>query len=173
MSSSDDALIALVRLDREKAESVNVDTSSKLKSLRELEPFVHISVRDLLIGTSMLDGVQEVLVWIYILRELHMRRSMGVLGSMPVTNVGLAQWGVSRFAKRRAIDKLSKAGLLQVEKHGGRNPRVTVAVPLRERGRSLGGARAQHDLSAQAHPVYSFLVLNPRNKRLNSRTLHV
>ena len=104
MSSSDDDLIALVKLDGSKAASVTIDTASKLKPLREVEAFVHISVRDLLTGASVLDGVQELLVWIYILRDLHMRRSMGGLGSMPVTNAGLAQWGVSRFAKRRAID---------------------------------------------------------------------
>jgi len=136
-SLGDEALIALVRLDREKTESVNV-TSSKLKPALESEPFVHISVRDLLTGASVLHGAQELLVWIFVLRESHMRRSKGFLGSMAVTNASLAPWGVSRFAKRRAIDKLSEAGLLQVEKHGGRNPRVTVAVPLRERGRSLG-----------------------------------
>jgi hypothetical protein len=128
VSSSDEALIALVRLDRDKASSVNENIPSNSKRLRDAEAFVHISVRDLLAGASVLNGVQELLVWIYILRELHMRRSKGVLGSMPVTNVGLARWGVTRFTKRRAIDKLSKGGLLQIEKHDGRNARVSVSV---------------------------------------------
>ena len=139
-ASDDEALLATVRADLSTAHLAVRRKHQPKPNARERAPFVHVPVEELLAGATVLAGALELLVWIYILREWHMRRSMGVLGSLPVTNVGLARWGVSRFAKRRAIDKLSKAGLLHVEKHGGRNPRVSVAIRPRERG-ALSGER--------------------------------
>ena len=41
----------------------------------------------------------------------------------------LAEFGVDRFAKKRALDALAKAGLISVVHHRGRNPVATIVMP--------------------------------------------
>jgi GTP-sensing pleiotropic transcriptional regulator CodY len=43
-----------------------------------------------------------------------------------VSSVKLSKLGVNRYAKRRALRKLEEAGLIQVLRANGRNPRVKV-----------------------------------------------
>lgn len=45
----------------------------------------------------------------------------------------LADFGVDRFAKRRALDALAGAGLISVQHHRGRHPVVTLLSPPAER----------------------------------------
>ena len=45
-----------------------------------------------------------------------------------VSNLMLQDWGIRPDAKRRALRKLEKAGLIKVERRGKRSPQVTLVV---------------------------------------------
>jgi DNA-binding transcriptional ArsR family regulator len=45
-----------------------------------------------------------------------------------VSNLMLREWGIQPDAKRRALRKLEKAGLIRVERRGKRSPQVTLVV---------------------------------------------
>jgi DNA-binding transcriptional ArsR family regulator len=51
-----------------------------------------------------------------------------------VSNLMLQEWGVQPDAKSRALRALERAGLIRVERHGRRSPRVALIVraPVRE-----------------------------------------
>jgi hypothetical protein len=46
--------------------------------------------------------------------------------TFPLANAGLAKWGISREAKRRALASLEKAGLISVQRRAKRSPIVTL-----------------------------------------------
>ena len=48
--------------------------------------------------------------------------------SFLVSNLMLQEWGIQPDAKRRALHKLEKAGLITIERQGKRSPRVTLVV---------------------------------------------
>jgi hypothetical protein len=48
------------------------------------------------------------------------------MNTVPVSNKLLAEFGVNRYAKSRALKQLSDAGLVSVEQGVGRSPVVTV-----------------------------------------------
>ena len=50
--------------------------------------------------------------------------------TIPLGNPLLAEMGVSKDAKRRALDALVSAGLIQVCKETGKNPMVTIVEAL-------------------------------------------
>jgi DNA-binding transcriptional ArsR family regulator len=60
-------------------------------------------------------------------RALFYKRGLeGSNRDLPLTNVCLKHFGVSRAAKSRALSKLEAAGLVRVERKPGRSPRVTL-----------------------------------------------
>jgi hypothetical protein len=93
---------------------------------REEEPFVHCTVREFLVGVAALDGARELAVWVYLLRA---RRLASDVREVPLSNEALAAWGVSRETKRRALRKLSAAGLICIKQAKGRSPRVVLREP--------------------------------------------
>ena len=46
--------------------------------------------------------------------------------TVSLSNKQLKEFGVNRFAKARAFEELSKAGLITVERHPGRSPVITI-----------------------------------------------
>jgi hypothetical protein len=48
--------------------------------------------------------------------------------TFPLSNESLEKKGVGREAKRRVLRDLEKAGLITVERHPGRAPKVTLVV---------------------------------------------
>jgi hypothetical protein len=48
--------------------------------------------------------------------------------TFPLPNAGLAKIGVSKDVKRRALQRLEKAGLITVERKNGKTPEVTLTV---------------------------------------------
>jgi DNA-binding transcriptional ArsR family regulator len=71
----------------------------------------HLGVKALLVGLTL---------W-YI-------RGLRKTDTFVVSNLMLQDWGVQPDAKRRALRKLEKAGLIQVERRGKRSPQVTLVV---------------------------------------------
>jgi hypothetical protein len=62
----------------------------------------------------------KALVWIWLMHRSHKTRSKVVA----VPNGALAQWSVSRYAKRRALQQLEVAGLIRVERRDRKTPVV-------------------------------------------------
>lgn len=66
-------------------------------------------------------------------RSLHVALALWYLAGLKrsmtvsVSNRALESFGIDRFAKRRALDWMEKAGLVRVEKVNGRSPTVTIA----------------------------------------------
>ncbi len=105
-----------------------VEPPKRLKQrVRETEPFVHMDVRDFLAGFDALDSKGELAVWVFILRQWRISPK-----PVALTNAGLSSWGVSRHTKYRAVEKLLKAGLIEVEAGGKASPRVS-PLPVRQR----------------------------------------
>jgi len=115
---------ALARKDATADPLAKVVKATKQQRPREVEPFLLAGVKSFARGVKVLDGAKELATWAFILHRWRIVQPEPVA----VTNTALAEWHVDRRAKRRAIRKLTSAGLLEVV--GGRtggNPRV---VPL-------------------------------------------
>ncbi len=104
-----------------------VEPPKRRRRTRETEPFVHIDVRDFLAGFDVVDSKGELAVWVFILRQWRISPK-----PVALTNAGLSAWGVCRQTKYRAVEKLLKAGLIEVEAGGKASPRVT-PLPVRQR----------------------------------------
>jgi hypothetical protein len=72
-------------------------------------------------------GCPQALVWHYLLYLAWKDKSRTV----DVPNTTLKSWGVGRWGKYRALRKLEQAGLICVERHRRRSPRVTLLKLLR------------------------------------------
>ena len=59
-----------------------------------------------------------------------------------VSNLMLQDWGVQPDAKRRALRKLEKAGLIRIERRGKRSPQVTLIVKRVQGGAVMASASA-------------------------------
>ena len=92
---------------------------------RATEPFVLVSVEQLKRGAEACGG-QRLLVWLYILHKVKLRGE----GTVQIANKTLAEWGVSRHAKVRALRELEAVGLISVEWRGRRTPIVTATPTL-------------------------------------------
>jgi hypothetical protein len=124
--TDDETLLNSLRLPRELAVDpglIAAPPSKKGAKSREEEPFVHCTVREFLAGVAALDGAREVAVWVYLLRA---ERLAPDARQLPLSNEALAGWSVSRETKRRALQKLSEAGLIRVKQAKGRSPRVAI-----------------------------------------------
>ncbi len=69
-------------------------------------------------------GVKPLLVGLALWHLKGLRRS----NSFTVSNLMVEEWKIRPDAKRRALRKLEKAGLITVERRGKRSPRVTLVV---------------------------------------------
>jgi DNA-binding transcriptional ArsR family regulator len=67
-------------------------------------------------------GVKALLVGLALWHLKGLRRDNSFL----VSNLMLQEWGIQPDAKRRALRKLEKAGLITVERQGKHSPRVTL-----------------------------------------------
>ena len=126
--TDDEALLNSLRLPPELAPHPGVGTIAaqppkKRAKPREEEPFVHCTVREFLVGVAAVEGARELAVWVYLLRA---RRLAPDAQEISVSNEALATWGVSRETKRRALRKLSRAGLICIKQAKGRSPRVVL-----------------------------------------------
>jgi hypothetical protein len=83
-------------------------------------------VQDFLAGCAALDSKGEIAVWVFVLYRWRITDPEPV----PVTNLAISGWGVSRWTKYRAIEKLAAAGLIKIEGGGKASPRVT-PLPVR------------------------------------------
>jgi hypothetical protein len=54
------------------------------------------------------------------------RAGMECKSTITLTNILLGEFGVNRYAKRRALQQLERAGLISVSRKRGRNPLVTI-----------------------------------------------
>ena len=79
-------------------------------------------------------GVKALLVGLALWHLKGLRRS----NSFTISNLMVEEWKIRPDAKRRALRKLEKAGLITVERQGKRSPRVTLVV----RNTSTGGVVA-------------------------------
>jgi hypothetical protein len=68
--------------------------------------------------------IPRMLVLVELLRRSWKTHSL----TFPLSNESLQKKGVSREVKRRVLRDLEKAGLITVERHHGRAPRVTLVV---------------------------------------------
>ncbi len=69
-------------------------------------------------------GTPQAFVCIWLLHLAWKKRNT----TFPLSNAQLADSGAERRAKRRALANLEKAGLITVDRHHGRAPRVTLTV---------------------------------------------
>jgi DNA-binding transcriptional ArsR family regulator len=69
-------------------------------------------------------GVKALLVGLALWHLRGLRRA----NSFIVSNLMMQEWGIHPDAKRRALSKLEKAGLIRVERRGKRSPQVTLML---------------------------------------------
>jgi DNA-binding transcriptional ArsR family regulator len=69
-------------------------------------------------------GVKALLVGLALWHLRGLRRSDSVI----VSNLMVQDWGIKPAAKRRALVKLEKAGLIAIERRGKRSPRVSLVL---------------------------------------------
>jgi DNA-binding transcriptional ArsR family regulator len=81
-------------------------------------------------------GVKALLVGLALWHLKGLRRDDSFL----VSNLMLQEWGIQPDAKRRALRKLEKAGLITVERQGKRSPRVTLVVGNTSNGGTVAAA---------------------------------
>ena len=67
-------------------------------------------------------GTRGAMVWILLLHMAWKTKST----TFPLSNVMLAQYGVSREMKRRVLEKLEASGWIKIERRWKRNPIVTL-----------------------------------------------
>jgi hypothetical protein len=70
--------------------------------------------------------------------------------SFVVSNLMTKEWGIGPDAKRRALRKLEKAGLLTVERQGKRSPRITLLLANTARISDGHAARTREALTTTA-----------------------
>jgi hypothetical protein len=63
----------------------------------------------------------DIVVWLWLWRLRVIRRSLTVA----VSNNGLAELGIDRYAKCRSLKRFAKAGLIAIENRDGRSTTVT------------------------------------------------
>jgi DNA-binding transcriptional ArsR family regulator len=81
-------------------------------------------------------GIKALLVGLALWHLKGLRRDKSFL----VSNLMLQEWGIQPDAKRRALRKLEKAGLITVERRGKRSPRVTLVVGNTSNGGAVAAA---------------------------------
>jgi DNA-binding transcriptional ArsR family regulator len=77
-------------------------------------------------------GVTALLVGLALWYLKGLRRT----NSFILSNLMIAEWGVQPDAKRRALRKLEKAGLITIERREKRSPLVSLAVNVNVAGKT-------------------------------------
>jgi hypothetical protein len=136
--SNDEDLIAKLRLTPEMLAGMAaaevgkepVGDAPRKPRRRVTEPFVVAEVRSLKAAADALAGLgcRALMVWLYLAFETKRRGT----DTVQVSNVALAEWGVIRDLKYKALDRLEAAGLVSVKRSGKRSLRVTVRVGVVE-----------------------------------------
>ena len=85
--------------------------------------YLHEDMREIVAGANA-----TTIVWLRLLQLRKMRKEKTII----LANEWLTQHGVDRYAKTRALQTLSKRGLIRVEHSNHRSPRVVI-IPRRER----------------------------------------
>src|SRR5215207_4168824 len=87
-------------------------------------PFVIAEIKPLKAAADALAGLgcRALMVWLYLAFETRRRG----INTVQVSNIALAEWGVSRTIKYRALDRLEAAGLIAVQRSGRRSLRLTM-----------------------------------------------
>jgi hypothetical protein len=83
------------------------------------------------------------IVWVRLLQLRRMRKEK----HLALSNDWLAQHGVTRYAKMRALQTLEHRGLIRVTQAAGRSPRIVI-IPRRERRRPAKSGAAEPLLCA-------------------------
>jgi hypothetical protein len=83
------------------------------------------------------------IVWVRLLQLRRMRKEK----HPALSNDWLAQHGVTRYAKMRALQTLEHRGLIRVTQAAGRSPRIVI-IPRRERRRPAKSGAAEPLLCA-------------------------
>ena len=130
--SDDEDLIAKLRLTPEvlsgtaaaKGEKELSGEALRRPRRRKTEPFVIAEVAALKAAADALAGLgcRALMVWLYLAFETRRRDT----DTVQVSNVALAEWGVIRDLKYKALDRLEAAGLISVTRSGKRSLRVTM-----------------------------------------------
>jgi hypothetical protein len=107
----------------------NIDWSKV--SVRELEPLPPrprliepFTVVQLVWAAKAAEATntQKAFVWLWLVQQAHKTKS----NTITMSNEVLARYGVSGKVKRSALRQLEAAGLVTVERHLGKAPRVTL-----------------------------------------------
>ena len=132
MLSDDEDLLAKLRLTPEmlsgiaaaKGEKELAGEAPRRSRRRKTEPFVIAEVAALKAAADALTGLgcRALMVWLYLAFETKRRGT----NTVQVSNVALAEWGVIRDLKYKALDRLEAAGLISVTRSGKRSLRVTM-----------------------------------------------
>src|SRR5829696_2904646 len=93
-------------------------------------PFVIAEIKPLKAAADALAGLgcRALMVWLYLAFETKRRGT----NTVQVSNVALAEWGIIRSIKYRALHRLEAAGLIAVHKRGKRSLKVTVLAGISE-----------------------------------------
>jgi hypothetical protein len=106
-------------------ETIETAAAPRRSKGKRPKPFVISDVQQLLAAANAVAnlGGRALLVWHYILYETRLRNT----DTVSLSNVKLAEWGVTRHLKYKALDRLATAGLISIERVGKRrSPRVTL-----------------------------------------------
>jgi hypothetical protein len=87
------------------------------KPIRRRKNFIHEDLETLILGLDPRGRV-----WTYLLQQRRMQPGKSVV----VSNIQMAKFDVSRYAKTRALLAFEKAGLIRLERDGKHSLRVKV-----------------------------------------------
>jgi hypothetical protein len=104
-------------------EIVTIETVAAPRKVQRQEPFAKVPLT-WAASAAKATRTPKALVWVLLLHTAWRTRS----ATFPLSNVGLAENGVSREIKRRALAEMEAAGLIVVERRPGRAPRVTLVT---------------------------------------------
>src|SRR5215207_2170137 len=126
MDSED--LVEMVKLKPEHLSAIETAqaTAAAARSRRRriTAPFVIAEIKPLKAAADALAGLgcRALMVWLYLAFETKRRGT----NTVQVSNVALAEWGIIRDLKYKALDRLEAAGLISVTRSGKRSLRVTI-----------------------------------------------
>jgi hypothetical protein len=105
---------------------------SQTRKPRE-QNYLHEDMEEVVAGANATS-----IVWLRLLQLRRMRKEKHII----LSNDWLAQHGVSRHAKTRALQMLERRGLIRVAQSTGSSPRVVI-IPRRDRRRTTKSSAAE------------------------------
>src|SRR3954454_9662463 len=115
--SDDEELLRMLRLPADAIPAaVSPSGQARISKRRVTDPFVIAELGPLKEAAEAVAdlGVGALMVWLFLVYEGRLKRVDTVL----VSNLALAKWGVSRWVKYKALDRLEVAGLIEVMRRG-------------------------------------------------------